>query len=36
MEIWKALVNECSQYVKEPSNEVGKNIDGVTRTNSRC
>lgn len=36
MEIWKALVNECFQYVKEPSNEVGKNIDAVTRNNSHC
>ena len=36
MIIWKSLVGECLQCVKEPTNEVEKNAFTVVRTNSHC
>ena len=36
MIIWKPLIGECLQCVKEPTNEVNKNAVAVVRTNSRC
>ena len=36
MIIWKPLVDECLQCVKEPSNKVGKNAVSLVRTNSHC
>ena len=36
MIIWKPLVGEFLQYVKEPTNEVDKNVVAVLRTNFHC
>ena len=36
MIIWKPLVIECLQRVKEPTNEEDKNAVAVVRTNSHC
>ena len=36
MIIWKLLVGECLQCVKEPTNEVDKNAVAVICTNSHC
>ena len=34
MIVWKPLVDECLQCVKEPNNKVGKNAIFLVRTNS--
>ena len=34
MIIWKQLVGQCSQCVKEPTNEVDRNVVTVVCTNS--
>ena len=34
MTIWKQMVGECLQCVKEPTNEVDKNTVAVVRTNN--
>ena len=36
MIMWKPLVGECLQLVKEPINEVDKNVVAVLRTNFHC
>ena len=36
MIIWKLLVGQCLQYVKESTNEVDKNAVAVVCTNSHC
>ena len=36
MIIWKPLVGECLQYLKELNNESNKNIIAVICTNSHC
>ena len=36
MIIWKALIGECLQCVKEPNNEVDQNAAAVVGTNSHC
>ena len=36
MIIWRALVGECLQCTKDPTNKVGKNAFAVVRANSYC
>ena len=36
MIIWKPLVGECLQRVKEPNNKVDKNALSLVPTNSHC
>ena len=36
MIIWKQLVRECLQHVKEPINEVNKNAISVVRSDCHC
>ena len=36
MIIWKPLVGDCLQCVKEPTNEMCKNAVAVVRTNAYC
>ena len=36
MIIWKPLVGECLQCLKEPTNEVDKNAVAVVFTNALC
>ena len=36
MIIWKPLVGECLQCVKEPINKMDKDVVAVVRTNSHC
>ena len=36
MIIWKLLVGQCLQYVKESTNEVDKNAVAAVCTNSHC
>ena len=36
MIIWRSLVNECLQCVKEPTNKVDKIAIAAVRTNSHC
>ena len=36
MIVWKPLICECLQCLKEPTNEVNKNAAVVVLTNSHC
>ena len=36
MIIWKALVGQCLQCVKEPTNQLNMNVPALVRTNSHC
>ena len=36
MIIWKPLVGECLQCLKEPTNEVDKNVVALVFTNALC
>ena len=36
MIIWKPLVGKCLQCVKQPTNELDKNVIDVVLTNSHC